>query len=228
MLLVTIISNMLQLHSIHLIYLILLLTPGVVGGAIVTWKTRSPWALFVTIGSSLAGSFLITIASIVLGKVFAPFLVNILGSWTSFIDFSQTPSSYNSPGNWFGSLPFYLLSYFRYLIMAPIGTVAGAALASMLLIVRHQLISEGGRFNQSYTVTAGIGSTIVGGVLSLLSILVFAGMGGLGLSIINGIATFSWIYQVAYIIGGALILLNGLVCGLTSAVCGVKLAKILM
>jgi hypothetical protein len=145
---------MLQLQLLHLFYLIILLAPGVISGTIVTWKTRSPWALFSTIGFSLAGSFILVMSTIICGKLVAPFLSTLIGYWVSLIDFSQTPVPRY---DWLGSLPFYLLSTLRYSIVAPIGTVAGATLAGMLMLVRYQLIREGGKFDRSYAWVAGIG-----------------------------------------------------------------------
>ncbi len=162
---------MLQLQFFHLLYLTILLAPGVISGAIVTWKTRSAWSLFVTIGFSLLGSAILAISTVIFGKLMSPLLVGWLGSsWTSLIDFTQTPENYQF--YWFGTLPFYLLSYFRYSIVAPIGTVAGATLAGMLMIVRAELIREGGRFDPSYAWVAGFGSVISGGVMSVFSILI--------------------------------------------------------
>lgn len=218
---------MLQLQLIHLFYLGVILAPGIISGAIVTWKTRSPWALFVTIGFSMLGSFVVAFSTMLVGKLISPFLVSWLGIWTSLIDFSQTPVSRH---DWLGSLPFYLLSYLRYSLVAPIGTVAGATLAGMLAIVRYQLLREGGKFEKSYAWTAGFGSAVVGGGLGVFSILLLSWIGWQGLVLTNGLfrSTGGDFTTFAQITWGSLILLNGLVCGFISAVCGMKLAKFLM
>jgi hypothetical protein len=217
---------MLHLQVIHLFYLIILLSPGVISGAIVTWKTRSPWALFITIGFSLLGSFIVAASTVIFGKLVAPFLVTWLGDWTSLIDFTQTPSRHD----WLGSLPYYLLSYYRYSLVAPIGTVAGATLAGMLAIVRYQLLREGGKFQSSYAWTAGFGSTVVGGVLGLCSILFLSWLGWQGILLISIMFSSGGQYPAlfAQVTAGILIILNGLICGFISAVCGIKLAKFLM
>ena len=218
---------MLQVQLIHLFYLIILLAPGVISGAIVTWKTRSPWALFITIGFSLAGSFIIAASTVIVGKLAAPFLVTWLGEWTSLIDFTQTPVARY---DWLGSLPYYLLSYYRYSLVAQIGTVAGATLAGMLAIVRYQLLREGGKFEPYYAWTAGLGATIVGGVLGTCSILLLSWLGWQGVLLINGTLGAGSGYYTTFlqITWGILILLNGLFCGFISAVSGIKLAKLLM
>jgi hypothetical protein len=219
---------MLQLQLIHLLYLIVLLAPGVIAGAIVTWKARSAWALFITIGFSLVGSAAIALSTVIFGKLAAPFLVPLLGSWTALIDFTQTPVT--SEYGWLGSLPFYLLSSLRYSIVAPIGTVAGATLAGMLMLVRYQLIKEGGKFDPAYGWVAGVGSAIVGGVLGVASILLFSWLGWQGLVLANDLlrSTGGYFTTFAQITWGISILVNGLVCGFISAICGMKLAKLLM
>jgi hypothetical protein len=219
---------MLQIQFVHLLYLIILLAPGVTAGAIVTWKTRSVWALFVTIGFSLVGSIVIAIATVIFGKLATPILSSWIGSWTALIDFSQTPGNYQS--SWFGSLPFYILSYLRYSIVAPIGTVLGAALAGMLMIVRHELIREGGRFDPSYAWIAASGSAIVGGVMSVFSILILSWIGSQGLTIIQGFTGSVGANHAIFIqiLWSVLIAINGLFCGLISSIFGMKLSKLIM
>ncbi len=218
---------MLQVQLVHLFYLIVLLSPGIISGTIVTWKTRSPWGLFLTIGCSLAGSFLIAASTVIVGKLAAPFLATWLGEWTNLIDFTQTPVSRH---DWLGSLPFYLLSYYRYSLVAPIGTVAGAILAGMLAIVRYELVREGGKFEPYYAWTAGFGATIIGGLLGVCSILILSWLGWQGILLINGtVGSGSEHYSTFIkITWGVLILLNGLFCGFVSAIFGVKLAKFLI
>jgi hypothetical protein len=224
---------MLQLQLIHLACLVVLLTPGVVAGAIVTWKIRSPWALFVTIGFSLVGSFIIAMSTVMFGKLLSPLLVNWIGPWATLIDFVEVPAS--SEFGWYGSLPAYIFSYLRLSLVSPIGTVAGAALSGMLMVVRYKLLREGAKFDPSHAWVAGFGSAIVGGILGVVSILLLCWLGWQGILIINGMfgnnlsnTHGEYIGMSAQIAGGLLVLLNGLICGLISAVCGVKLAKVLM
>jgi hypothetical protein len=219
---------MLQLQLIHTLYLSIILAPGVVSGAIVTWKTRSAWALLATVGFSLLGSFIIAFSTMLFGKLFAPFLVGWIGSWTTLIDFAQTPAV--SEFSWLGSLPYYLLSSLRYSIVAPIGSVAGATLAGMLMIVRYELLREGGRFDRYYAWTAGAGGALVGGVLGVFSILILSWLGWEALMLAYGLfrSDNGYFTIFAQITWGISILLNGLVCGIISAVCGIKLAKFLM
>jgi hypothetical protein len=219
---------MLQIQFIHLLYLIVLIGPGVIAGAIVTWKTRSAWSLFITIGFSLLSSIILAIVTVIFGKLATPLLSPWIGSFTALIDFSQTPTNYQS--SWFGSLPFYLLSYLRYSIVAPIGTVLGATLAGMLMIVRYELISTGGRFDLNYAWIASFGSMIVGGVMSIFSILLLSWIGSQGLNIIQGITGSLGEGNAIFvqIFWGILISVNGLVCGVISSVFGMKLSKLLM
>lgn len=218
---------MLQLQIIHLIYLSIILTPGIVAGAIVTWTTHSPWSIFVTLGGSLANSFVVGICTVIVGKLIAPFLTNWIGYWSQLVDFSQVPVS---DYGWFGALSFYLISYLRYSIIVPIGCVAGATLTGMLILVRHQLLREGGRFQPAYAWTAGFGSAVVSGILGVCSILLLSWLGWEALSLANGLfrSTNGYFTTFAQITWGIAILGNGLVCGLISAVCGMKLAKLLM
>ena len=219
---------MLQIQLIHLLYLSILLAPGIISGAIVTWKTRSAWSLFITIGCSLAGSFVVAISTVLCGKLSAPLLVAWIGSWADLVDFTQVPVT--SEYGWFGALPFYILSYLRYSIVAPSGAIAGAALAGMLMLVRYRLMQEGGKFDRAHAWVAGFGSAVVGGILGVCSILLFCWLGWQLLLLANGTfrsagGNFTTFAQIAW---GVSILVNGLVCGLISAVCGMKLAKILM
>jgi hypothetical protein len=219
---------MLQIQFIHLLYLTVLLGPGVIAGAIVTWKTRSAWSLFVTIGFSLLASVVLAIVTVIFGKLATPLLSTWIGSFTALIDFSQTSTNYQS--SWFGSLPFYLLSYLRYSIVAPIGTVLGATLAGMLMIVRHELIGTGGRFDPTYAWIASLGSMITGGVMSVFSILLLSWIGSQGLNIIQGITGSLGESNAIFVqvFWGILITINGAICGVTSSVFGMKLSKLLM
>jgi hypothetical protein len=84
---------MLQLHLINLVYLIILLVPGVVAGCIVTWHTRSALAIFKTIFASLAVSFIMGAATLISGKLLSPLLSGMLGNWIMLIDFAPIPTS---------------------------------------------------------------------------------------------------------------------------------------
>ncbi len=224
---------MLQLQLIHLAGLIVLLAPGVVSGTIVTWKTRSPWALFVTIGFSLVGSFAIAISTMLFGKLLSPVLVNIIGPWATLIDFIQVPAV--SEFSWYGALPAYIFAYMRLSLVSPIGTVAGATLSGMLMVVRYKLLREGGKFEPSYAWVAGFGSAVVGGILGVFSILMLCWLGWQGIIFIHLMfgsslsgANAEFMGMSAQLTAGFLVLLNGLVCGLISAVFGIKTAKVLM
>jgi hypothetical protein len=220
---------MLQLHFINLVYLIILLAPGVIAGSVVSWNTRSSWAIFTTTCASLFASFAIAIATILFGKLLSPLLVGWLGPWwVSLIDFSQTPM----PDEFLGFLPYYIISYYRYSIIAPIGTVAGAALAGMLLVVRHELHRSNTRLDPSLTWVACLSSTVMGASMSLASILTLSWLGwkGLELAINNFGGDFlftEWGFYTAYGLWGMLIVVNSLICGLTSAFFGMKAARIL-
>ena len=220
---------MLQLHLINLVYLIILLAPGVVAGSIVSWSTRSTWAIFTTTCASLLASFVVAIATIILGKLLSPLLVGWLGhGWVSLIDFSQVPT----PDEFLGFVPYYIISYYRYSIIAPIGTVAGAALAGMLMVVKHQLQQSNTKLDPSLTWVACASSTIMGGLMSLAAILTLSWLGwkGLELAINNFGGDFlstEWGFYVTYAVWGLLILTNSLICGLTSAFFGMKVARIL-
>jgi hypothetical protein len=220
---------MLQFHLINLVYLIILLAPGVVAGTIVTWSTRSTWAIFTTICASLFSSFAIAIATILFGKLLSPLLAGWLGDWwVSLIDFSQAPD----PNGFLGFVPYYIISYYRYSIIAPIGTVAGAALAGMLLVVKYELQRSNTKLDRSLTWVACLSSTVMGGLMSLASILTLSWLGWKGLELaINSFGgeflSTEWGFYATYAVWGMLILVNSLICGLTSAFFGMKVARIL-
>jgi hypothetical protein len=220
---------MLQLHLINLVYLIILLAPGVVAGSVVSWNTRSNWAIFTTTCASLFASFVIAIVTILFGKLLSPLLVGWLGhGWVSLIDFSQAPE----PDEFLGFVPYYIISYYRYSIIAPIGTVAGAALVGMLLVVKHELQRSNTKLDPSSAWVACLSSTVMGGSMSLASILTLSWLGWKGLELainhFGGEFLFTeWGFYGTYALWGLLILVNSLICGLTSAFFGMKAARIL-
>jgi hypothetical protein len=220
---------MLQLHFINLIYLVMLLAPGVIAGLIVTWHIRSSWAMFQTIFASLATSFGMGLVTVILGKLISPLLVDILGKWVLLIDFSQSP---NPGGHWLGSLPYYILSYYRYSIIAPIGTVAGAALAGMLLVAGDRLRRSSVNLDSSLVLVANVASLLLGGLMSLVSILSLSWLGWQLIFLfahIFGNQFFSTAFgkYAYYGVWGLMLLVNSLLCGLTSAFFGMKAARIL-
>jgi hypothetical protein len=219
---------MLQLHLINLVYLIILLVPGVVAGSIVTWHTRSALAIFKTIFASLAVSFLMGVATLISGKLLAPFLSGIVGSWVMLIDFAPMPISEFS---WFGSLQNSLMQFYRYSIIAPIGTVAGAALSGMLLVVSHKLDRTPEKFDSSLGIIATVATTLMGGLMSLGSILSLSWLGWQVIHLATNIFSpnlwaSTWSIYTLYGIWGIMILANALLCGLTCAFFGMKVARI--
>jgi hypothetical protein len=220
---------MLQLHFTNLIYLVVLLAPGIVAGIIVTWYTRSTLAIFKTILASLGVSFLMGAATVLLGKLIAPLLAGILGAWVLFIDFSPLPTSEFA---WSGSLQNYLMQCYRYLIIAPIGTVAGAALSGMLLVVSYKLNRTSTKFDLSLGIVATIATTLLGGLMSLISILSVSWLSGVGMHLATSIfgihfwASVGGLYTL-YGFWFLLVLINSLFCGLSSAFFGMKVARIL-
>jgi hypothetical protein len=220
---------MLQLHLTNLIYLVVLLAPGIVAGSIVTWHTRSSLAVFKTILASLGVSFLMAVATVVLGKLLAPLLAGILGYWVLLIDFAPLPTNEFA---WLGSLQDYLLQCYRYLIIAPIGTVAGAALCGMLLVVSYKLNRTSTKFDLSLGIVATIATTLLGGLMSLISILSVSWLSYVGVQLATNILGINFWVNVwgLYTFYGAwflLVLINSLFCGLTSAFFGMKVARIL-
>jgi hypothetical protein len=219
---------MLQLHLINLVYLIILLAPGIVAGCIVTWHTRSALAIFKTIFASLAISFLVGVATLISGKVLAPLLSGMLGNWIMLIDFAPMPTSEFA---WSLFSLDYLMQCYRYTIIAPIGTVAGAALYGMLLVVSHKLNSTPEKFDSSLGIIATVATTLLGGLMSLGSILSLSWLGWQGIHLATNIFspnlwTSTWSIYTLYGVWGILILANALLCGLTCAFFGMKVARI--
>jgi hypothetical protein len=217
---------MLELHILNLISLMILLAPGIFAGTIVTWHTRSTFAIFKTILASLAVSFLMGVATIISGKLLSPILSGVLGNWTELIDFAHVPTGEIAPA----FFPFdYILHYYRYSIIAPIGVVAGAALSGMLLVVSHKLRQE---FDSSLGVAATVSATLLGGLMSMVSILslTWVGVEGFHFAIRifgDDFLTKSWHLYAFVGIWWILVLVNSLFCGLTCAFFGMKVARLL-
>jgi hypothetical protein len=219
---------MLQLHIINLVYLIILLAPGVVAGSIVIWHTRSALAIFKTIFASLAVSFLMGVTTLISGKLLAPLLSGMLGSWIMLIDFAPLPTS---EFTWTLISADYLMQCYRYSIIAPIGTVAGAALSGMLLVVSHKLNRTPEKFDSSLGIIATVATTLLGGLMSLVSILSLSWLGWQGIHLATNIFgvelwTNTWSIYALYGVWGILILANALFCGLTCAFFGMKVARV--
>jgi hypothetical protein len=220
---------MLQLHIINLVYLVILLAPGIVAGSIVIWHTRSTLAIFKTIFASLAVSFLMGVTTLISGKLLSPLLSGMLGSWIMLIDFAPLPTSEFA---WTLLSVDYVMQCYRYSIIAPIGSVAGAALSGMLLVVSHQLNRTSQKFDSSLGIIATVATTLLGGLMSLVSILSLSWLGGQGIHLATNVfgASFwanSWNIYAMYGAWGILVLINSLFCGLTCAFFGMKVAKIL-
>jgi hypothetical protein len=110
--------------------------------------------------------------------------------------------------------------------------VTGAALAGMLLVVKHELQQSNTQLDRSLTWVACLSSTVMAGLMSLASILTLSWLGwkGLELAINNFGGDFlstEWGFYGTYALWGLLILVNSLICGLTSAFFGMKAARIL-
>jgi hypothetical protein len=202
---------MLKLEFIHLILLAILLMPGIVAGWIVSWKIRSPLALFFTIGSSLASPFSVSLLGMLIWKIFSPFILPTQSGVHPLFDEVAI------------SLP--------YLFMIPTGLVAGAILAGMLLVAKHELKSNGGIINFSYVATAGISSSIFGSILSLILMLVTSSVSKILLSLFiklfhpNIELGLVGVYLLFYGFIGLFALVGTMVCGFMSALGGLKLAK---
>jgi hypothetical protein len=202
---------MLKLEFIHFLMLAILLTPGIVAGWIVSWKIRSPLALFSTIGASLASSFSVSLLGMLMWKIFSPFILyKQSGSHPLFDEVAI-------------SLP--------YLFMIPIGLISGAILAGMLLVAKHELKSNGGIINFAYVATAGISSSIIGSILSLGLILLTSSVSKILLGIFvklfhpNMELGMVGVYLLFYGFIGLVALICTIVCGFMSAIGGLKIAK---
>jgi hypothetical protein len=190
----------------HLIYLCLLLSPGIIAGAVVTWKVRSPWSLFITIGSSLAGSLVIMLTTMLFWQV----AIKVLQVGKDYQAILYTPTP--------------------YLMVVPVGTVAGAALAGMLLLANYELKQAGRKFETFYAVVATLGTAVLGGFLSMLSTVLVAFIIGISWVFLTKIFPSVEIglntpFTVVSIFVLGLLLLNGVVFGMASALGGMKLAK---
>jgi hypothetical protein len=189
----------------HLIYLFLLLLPGIIAGAVITWKVRSPWSLFITISSSLAGSLVIMLATMLFWQV----AISVL-KMREYSAILSTPTP--------------------YMMVVPVGTVAGAALAGMLLLANYELKLAGRKFETFYAVVATVGTTAIGGFLSMLSTILVAFIIGISWAFLIKVFPAMEIgpntpFTVVSIFILGLLLLNGVVCGMASALGGMKLAK---
>lgn len=192
----------------HLILLAMLLLPGIVSGSIVSWRIRSPLALFFTIGSSLASSFLVCLLGTVICTIVAPF----------FPFLSKT----------YGWFPLGILVY---IFLLPTGLISGATLSGMLLLVKDRLKRANKTLDLASIVISGIGNTLVSTGLSLLLMYGSAAICQALITLIAGkqdhLGVASIYLIIYYGLGGILALFGTLACGLSSAVFGIKLANIL-
>jgi hypothetical protein len=197
---------MLRIEFGHLILLAVLLLPGVVSGTLVSWKIRSPLALFFTIGSSLASSFTVSLLGLLLWQLISPFVAHL--SSHSLVDIRSE------------SLPWFL---------APTGLITGATLSGMLLLVNHELKRSGKKFNFSSAIVAGISSSVVGSIISLLSLIAISLTTTFLLRFLGMFFKYAdmGLAAIGIIIYGVLALLSILLCGLISAIFGIKLARFL-
>jgi hypothetical protein len=202
--------NMLQIKFGHFISLAVLLLPGIVSGVIVSWKTRSPLALFFTIGSSLVGSFSVSMLGRLLWQLIGSFITNTTSNNSLFEIRSDT-------------FP---------LLIAPTGLITGAALSGMLLLVDYELKRKGKKLDFFSVVVASISGSITGSMIALLSLIPLSWANIFLLKFLSiflpspgGDFALAIIGLNTYYI---LLLLSSLVCGLISAVFGMKLASVAM
>jgi hypothetical protein len=202
---------MLKLEFIHFVLLAILLTPGIVAGWIVSRQIRSPLALFLTIGSSLVSSFSVSLLGTIVWVILSPFLLPKHSGSHHLFDEVAISSPY-----WF---------------TIPTGLVAGAILSGMLLVAKHKLKSYGDKIDFAYAATAGISSSIIASILSLLLMLGTSVVSKILLSLFvklfhpNMELGIVGVYLIFYGFIGLLALVGTLVCGLMSAIGGLKLAK---
>jgi hypothetical protein len=101
----------------------------------------------------------------------------------------------------------------------------------MLLVVSHKLNSTPQKFDASLGVVATVAATLLGGLISLVSILSLSWLGWQGIHLATNIfgvhlwANYWSIYAMHGIWEGV-ILFNSLLCGLTCAFFGMKIARI--
>jgi hypothetical protein len=205
-------------HSLNVLWILFLLTPGIISGAIVTFKIRYRWTLFVTILSSAIGALLMPISTTLIGKLLATF---IPGLWI----FDLSSKEMNRMG--MGSI-FFAIAH--YSIPVPVGIVAGATLSGMMLIVQHQLSKSNVKFSPVYWILATIGSAVIGGLICLAFVLIspflmyLASFCG---SIIN-VLPMSQDHKsiLAFICLLITVVIGSTVGGLASAISGIRLAKL--
>lgn len=207
-------------HFLALLFLLVLLAPGLIVGSIVAFKVRSGWPLPGAVVGSMAGAMVIPFTAGIISNFLVPLLKPILGSWLNVIDFQ-------SGGGSLGSAIVALI--FHIPIMVFVGLVGGAILTGMLWIARHRVHQRGSQLSLGYMVVSMIGSAIAGGLLSLILMLLLtllAGIGGWFISILpipNDYKTL-----IALISMGLSILAGGTLGGFLSAIGGIRLATFLI
>lgn len=207
-------------HFLALLFLLVLLAPGLIVGSIVAFKIRSGWPLPGAVLGSMAGAMVIPFTAGIISKFLVPLLKPILGSSIDAIDFQ-------SGGGSLGSAIVALI--FHIPIMVSVGLVGGAILTGMLWIARHEVHQRGNQFSLAYMIVAGIGSAIAGGLLSLMLILLLALVAGIGGWFISFLPIPGDYKSLIALIGmGLSILAGGTLGGFVSAIGGIRLATFLI
>jgi hypothetical protein len=195
---------MLRIEFGHLMLLAALLSPGVVSGVIVSWKIRSPLALFFTIGSSLTSSFTSNLLGLLLWPLISPFVAHLFPH--SLIDIRSDT--------------------FR-LFLASTGLISGAVLSGMLLLVDHDMKRSGKRFNFSSVIVAGVASSTTSSIISLLSLLAISFIMTFILRFLVMLFGDFGAAAIGIIVYGILGLSSIVLCGFISAISGIKIANFL-
>lgn len=195
---------MLRIELGHFILLAVLLLPGIVSGMIVSLKIRSPLALFLTIGSSLASSFSFSLLGLLLWQITSLFVAPLFAN----------------------SLVSITREYLQWFSVSA-GLISGATLAGMLLLVDYELKRSGKKLNFSSVLVASIYSSVVGSIMSLLSLITISLMTTFLLRFLGMFFKYAdmGLAALGIIVYGILALLSIFLCGLLSAIFGMKLAN---
>ena len=185
------------------------MSPGIVVGAIVTFKIRYRWALFGTIFSSIIGAIIVPASVMLIWKLLLT-QISLVGAGM-------------------GIAGFMIISE---LVSVPIGLMTGAILSGMLLVVQHRLSIRSINFSSANWIVATIISTLTGSFICLAFALVspllmyFFSLFGSAINILP--IQHSYKDIIVTICTLITVVCGSGIAGLISAINGIKIAKFLI
>jgi hypothetical protein len=215
---------MLNYHPYSILLLAALLAPSLIVGAIVAFKTRSGWALPLTVLGSMAGGYLIPTVYTYIAALTVRLLRPIFGTSLDFIYFD--PQGFSRGGGLWGVFQLF----FHLPIMLSVGLCGGAILTGMILLACKEAKQKGSKFSIAHIVVSAIGTTIAGAFLTMFLILLLTMLMGIGGWFLNGFPLFDANLKASIAAIGMILsmLVGGAITGFLSAIAGTRFATFLI